>query len=122
MLRIIMQKVFKSSLISVSSVSASCGSCYAFAALAMNEARVRIMTNNTQQPVFSTQDIVECSKYAQGTVNCAIFMCLNFKWFLHFKHLIHVPPWQTWTTDVSNRCRLNKKQWKSGICYEATLN
>nr|KAG5711311.1 hypothetical protein BaRGS_006008 [Batillaria attramentaria] len=45
---------------------ASCGSCYAFASMAMNEARVRIMTNNTKQPVFSPQDIVDCSEYSQG--------------------------------------------------------
>ncbi|ESO99545.1 hypothetical protein LOTGIDRAFT_203670 [Lottia gigantea] len=44
----------------------SCGSCYAFSSMAMNEARVRIMTNNTLQPVFSPQDIVECSEYSQG--------------------------------------------------------
>jgi len=43
-----------------------CGSCYAFASLAMSEARVRIMTNNTQQPVFAPQDIVECSEYSEG--------------------------------------------------------
>ncbi|KAJ8301667.1 hypothetical protein KUTeg_020654 [Tegillarca granosa] len=43
-----------------------CGSCYAFASMAMNEARVRIMTNNTKKPVFSPQDIVECSEYSQG--------------------------------------------------------
>ncbi|XP_076448030.1 dipeptidyl peptidase 1-like [Babylonia areolata] len=43
-----------------------CGSCYAFASMAMNEARVRIMTNNTKQPVFSPQDIVGCSRYSQG--------------------------------------------------------
>ena len=48
-------------------VSASCGSCYAFASMAMNEARVRIMTNNTKQPVFSPQDIVDCSEYSQGS-------------------------------------------------------
>ena len=34
--------------------------------MAMNEARVRIMTNNTKQPVFSPQDIVDCSEYSQG--------------------------------------------------------
>ncbi|KAH3818718.1 dipeptidyl peptidase 1-like isoform X2 [Dreissena polymorpha] len=44
----------------------SCGSCYAFASLAMNEARWRVMTNNTVQPVFSPQDVVECSQYSQG--------------------------------------------------------
>ncbi|XP_064632562.1 dipeptidyl peptidase 1-like isoform X2 [Lineus longissimus] len=45
---------------------ASCGSCYAFASLAMNECRLRVMTNNTVQVTFSTQDIVECSPYSQG--------------------------------------------------------
>jgi len=44
----------------------SCGSCYAFSAMGMNEARVRVMTNNTQTPVFSPQDVVECSEYSQG--------------------------------------------------------
>lgn len=43
-----------------------CGSCYAFASMAMAEARVKIQTNNTQNPIFSTQDIVECSNYSQG--------------------------------------------------------
>lgn len=43
-----------------------CGSCYAFASMAMLEARYRIMTNGTEQLVFSPQDIVECSEYAQG--------------------------------------------------------
>lgn len=45
---------------------ASCGSCYAFASMGMNEARWRIMSNNTAQPIFSPQDIVECSEYSQG--------------------------------------------------------
>lgn len=44
----------------------SCGSCYAFAAMGMNEARLRIKTNNTKQTIFSPQDIVECSQYSQG--------------------------------------------------------
>ncbi|CAK8691477.1 unnamed protein product [Clavelina lepadiformis] len=44
----------------------SCGSCYAFASMAMLEARIRIMTNNTQTPVFSTQEVVSCGKYSQG--------------------------------------------------------
>lgn len=44
----------------------SCGSCYAFASMGMNEARWRIMSNNTATPVFSPQDIVECSEYSQG--------------------------------------------------------
>jgi len=44
----------------------ACGSCYAFASAAMLEARYRISTNNTQQPVYSPQDIVQCSIYSQG--------------------------------------------------------
>ncbi|XP_046575275.1 dipeptidyl peptidase 1-like [Haliotis rubra] len=44
----------------------ACGSCYAFASMALNEARVNIMNNNTGNPVFSPQDIVECSEYSQG--------------------------------------------------------
>lgn len=44
----------------------SCGSCYAFASMALAEARFRVQTNNKQRPVFSTQDIVECSSYSQG--------------------------------------------------------
>ena len=50
-------------------ISESCGSCYSFASMAMNEARIRIMTNNTQTPVFSPQDIVECSEYSQGNAD-----------------------------------------------------
>lgn len=44
----------------------SCGSCYAFAAMGMNEARLRIKTKLVNQTIFSPQDIVECSEYAQG--------------------------------------------------------
>ena len=36
----------------------SCGSCYAFATMAMFEARVRVLSNATKTPVFSPQDIV----------------------------------------------------------------
>ncbi len=43
-----------------------CGSCYAFGSMAMLEARVRILSHKTLFPVFSTQDIVSCSKYSQG--------------------------------------------------------
>lgn len=43
-----------------------CGSCYAFASMAMLEARARIMSNNTEKPVFSPNDVLECSEYAQG--------------------------------------------------------
>uniref|UniRef100_A0A8C2I8F5 Dipeptidyl peptidase 1 n=1 Tax=Cyprinus carpio TaxID=7962 RepID=A0A8C2I8F5_CYPCA len=45
---------------------AQCGSCYSFATMGMLEARVRIQTNNTQQPVFSPQQVVSCSQYSQG--------------------------------------------------------
>ncbi|XP_041114514.1 dipeptidyl peptidase 1 [Polyodon spathula] len=45
---------------------ASCGSCYSFASMGMLEARIRILTNNTQTPVFSTQQVVSCSEYSQG--------------------------------------------------------
>ena len=43
-----------------------CGSCYAFSSMGMLEARVKILTNNTVSPVFSTQDIVSCSPLSQG--------------------------------------------------------
>ncbi|XP_058162140.1 dipeptidyl peptidase 1 [Dasypus novemcinctus] len=45
---------------------ASCGSCYSFASVGMLEARIRILTNNTQMPILSPQEIVSCSLYAQG--------------------------------------------------------
>ncbi|KAJ6219535.1 hypothetical protein RDWZM_005347 [Blomia tropicalis] len=43
-----------------------CGSCYIFSSMAQLEARVRIATNNSEQPIFSTQEVVDCSKYSQG--------------------------------------------------------
>uniref|UniRef100_A0A8C4N5A2 Dipeptidyl peptidase 1 n=1 Tax=Eptatretus burgeri TaxID=7764 RepID=A0A8C4N5A2_EPTBU len=43
-----------------------CGSCYAFASMAMLESRLRIITNNTQQPILSPQQVVSCSHYSQG--------------------------------------------------------
>ncbi|OTF76585.1 hypothetical protein BLA29_014957, partial [Euroglyphus maynei] len=43
-----------------------CGSCYSFASMAMLESRIRIQTNNTLKPVFSPQEIVDCSEYSQG--------------------------------------------------------
>ncbi|NXP90867.1 CATC peptidase, partial [Passerina amoena] len=46
--------------------SGSCGSCYAFSSMGMLEARIRILTNNTQKPVFSPQQVVSCSQYSQG--------------------------------------------------------
>lgn len=44
----------------------SCGSCYSFASLGMLEARIRILTNNSQTPILSPQEVVSCSPYAQG--------------------------------------------------------
>ncbi|XP_007564164.1 PREDICTED: dipeptidyl peptidase 1 [Poecilia mexicana] len=44
----------------------SCGSCYSFATMGMLEARVRILTNNSDSPVLSPQQVVSCSEYAQG--------------------------------------------------------
>lgn len=44
----------------------NCGSCYSFASAAMLEARIRIMTNNSQTPVFSPQEVVSCGIYSQG--------------------------------------------------------
>jgi len=47
----------------------SCGSCYSFSATAMIEARLRVMSNNSQQVVLSPQDVVSCSEYSQGIDN-----------------------------------------------------
>uniref|UniRef100_A0A8C4NCA9 Dipeptidyl peptidase 1 n=1 Tax=Eptatretus burgeri TaxID=7764 RepID=A0A8C4NCA9_EPTBU len=44
----------------------NCGSCYAFASMAMLESRLRIITNNTEQPILSPQQVVSCSHYSQG--------------------------------------------------------
>jgi len=43
-----------------------CGSCYVFASAGEVEARIRIASNNTAQPVLSTQQVVDCSPYSQG--------------------------------------------------------
>lgn len=43
-----------------------CGSCYAFASMAMLESRLMIMSKNSIKKVFSPQDVVGCSEYAQG--------------------------------------------------------
>ncbi|CAI5773428.1 dipeptidyl peptidase 1 [Podarcis lilfordi] len=45
---------------------ASCGSCYAFASMGMLESRIRILTNNSQTPTLSPQQVVSCSQYSQG--------------------------------------------------------
>jgi len=44
----------------------NCGSCYIFGSLGMLESRVRIMTGNTKQPIFSPQHLLSCSPYSQG--------------------------------------------------------
>lgn len=44
----------------------SCGSCYIFASAAVLEARIRIATNNTKQPILSTQAALDCCPYSQG--------------------------------------------------------
>ncbi|XP_008308025.1 dipeptidyl peptidase 1 [Cynoglossus semilaevis] len=45
---------------------ASCGSCYSFASMGMLEARIRILTNNSETPTLSPQQVVSCSEYSQG--------------------------------------------------------
>lgn len=48
---------------------AACGSCYSFAAMGLMEARVRVQTNNVQQPIFSEQEVITCGRekiYNQG--------------------------------------------------------
>uniref|UniRef100_UPI00398E39E4 dipeptidyl peptidase 1 n=1 Tax=Pristiophorus japonicus TaxID=55135 RepID=UPI00398E39E4 len=44
----------------------NCGSCYSFSSMGMLGARIRILTNNTQAPILSTQQIISCSQYSQG--------------------------------------------------------
>ncbi|KAM4628274.1 dipeptidyl peptidase 1 [Polymixia lowei] len=44
----------------------SCGSCYSFATMGMLEARIRILTNNSDTPILSPQQVVSCSQYSQG--------------------------------------------------------
>lgn len=44
----------------------SCGSCYTFGTMGMFEARLRVLTNNSDTRILSTQDIVSCSEYSQG--------------------------------------------------------
>jgi len=57
---------------------ATCGSCYAFGTLAMFEARVRVLSNVTETPVFSTQDIVSCSEYSQGCEGGKLLVVAGF--------------------------------------------
>ncbi|KAM4628275.1 dipeptidyl peptidase 1-like [Polymixia lowei] len=44
----------------------SCGSCYSFATMGMLEARIRILTNNSDTPILSSQQVLSCSQYSQG--------------------------------------------------------
>jgi len=43
-----------------------CGSCYAFASMGALEARIRVFSNNSEQPILSTQQAVSCSQYSQA--------------------------------------------------------
>ncbi|CAH1785007.1 unnamed protein product [Owenia fusiformis] len=43
-----------------------CGSCYAFSSMGMLEGRLRVETKLKKKDIFSPQDVVECSEYAQG--------------------------------------------------------
>ncbi|KAH8876534.1 Cathepsin C isoform 3 [Schistosoma japonicum] len=43
-----------------------CGSCYAFASAAALEARIRLASNFSQQPILSPQAVVDCSPYSEG--------------------------------------------------------
>jgi len=49
----------------------ACGSCYSFGAMAMAEGRVRVATNNAQQPKFSEQDIITCGNAKTYNQGCA---------------------------------------------------
>ncbi|XP_007900501.1 dipeptidyl peptidase 1 [Callorhinchus milii] len=44
----------------------ACGSCYSFSSMGMLESRIRILTQNMQTPILSTQQIISCSNYSQG--------------------------------------------------------
>ena len=41
-----------------------CGSCYAFASMAMLESRMMVMSKGSVEKIFSPQDVVSCSEYA----------------------------------------------------------
>ena len=43
-----------------------CGSCYAFASMAMLESRLLIASKGSLHKIFSPQDIVSCSRYSAG--------------------------------------------------------
>ena len=50
---------------------ASCGSCYAFASAGLMESRVRVGTNNQQQPLFSEQEMITCGQDRTYNQGCA---------------------------------------------------
>ncbi len=43
-----------------------CGSCYAVAMLSAVESRIRISTNNVDQPFLSMSEAISCNSYNQG--------------------------------------------------------
>jgi len=43
-----------------------CGSCYAISAISVMESRIRIKTENMQQPRLSVSHTISCSRYNQG--------------------------------------------------------
>ncbi|KAG8453056.1 hypothetical protein GDO86_004752 [Hymenochirus boettgeri] len=45
---------------------ANCGSCYSFATMGMMESRIRVLSQLTQNPILSPQQVVSCSNYSQG--------------------------------------------------------
>jgi len=49
----------------------NCGSCYSFASMGLLEARIRVETNNLQQPIFSEQEVITCGRYATYNQGCA---------------------------------------------------
>lgn len=57
----------------------SCGSCYAFASAAAMESRIRLVTNFTQTPILSPQDVVDCSLYSEGCILHCYFESFLYK-------------------------------------------
>ena len=43
-----------------------CGSCYIFASVGMNEARLNIASGGTINVTLSPQDVIECNLYDSG--------------------------------------------------------
>lgn len=86
-----------------------CGSCYAFATMAMFEARQRIATKNQDQTIFSPQDIVSCSRYSQGCAGG--FQYLLGKYAEDFGLTPEkCDPYQGIDTQCSNKCPDSEKR------------